>query len=415
MSEERQRQTEQEESMNTQEIMKEADECLLHVYNRFPVAFDHGEGVRLYDAEGKEYLDFASGIGVMAFGYGDEEYKEALKAQIDKITQTSNLYYHAPMAEAAKAAVRISGMDRIFFTNSGAEAIEGAIKTAKKYAYLKTGKTGHGIVAMQHSFHGRTVGAVSVTGNDHYRDPFYPLMEGVSFAKFNDIESVRTAVKDDTCAILLEPIQGEGGIFPATKEFLEEVRKLCDEKDILLIFDEIQCGMGRSGAYFVWQKYGIRPDILTSAKALGAGVPVGAFLVTEKVAESSLAPGDHGTTYGGNPFVCTAVAKTVEMMENRKILEHVESVTPYLEQALEELTTEFGFIEKHRGMGFMQGLVLDGSVKPGAVVKKALEEGLVILSAGENVVRFLPPLIIEEKDVDEMKEKMRRILAEVSE
>ena len=395
--------------MTTQEIMETSEAKLLHVYNRFPVAFDHGQGVKLYDTGGKEYLDFASGIGVMAFGYGDEEYKEALKAQIDKITHTSNLYYHEPMAEAAEKAVRISGMDRIFFTNSGAEAIEGAIKTAKKYAFLRDGHAGHEIVAMQHSFHGRTVGAVSVTGNDHYRDPFYPLMDGVRFADFNDMESVKNAVTDKTCAILLEPVQGEGGIYPADPRFLQAIRALCDEKDILLIFDEIQCGMGRSGDYFVWQHYGIRPDILTSAKALGGGVPVGAFFVTEKVAEKSLTPGDHGTTYGGNPFVCAAVAKVMDMMEERQILSHVKEITPCFEQALEEIASRYSFIKMQRGLGLMRGLVLEASVKPGDVVRKALDEGLVILSAGSDVVRFLPPLVITEEDVDAMKEKLCRV------
>jgi acetylornithine/N-succinyldiaminopimelate aminotransferase len=298
---------------------------MFHVYNRFPVVFDHGEGVYLYDTDGKKYLDFGSGIGVMALGYGNKAYQDALKEQVDKLTHTSNLYYHLPMIEAAEKMTKISGMDKIFFTNSGAEAIEGAIKVAKKYAFKRDGHAGHGIIAMQHSFHGRTVGALSATGTDHYREPFYPLMGGVKFANFNDLKSVEDAMDEKTCAILMEPIQGEGGIYPADASFIEGVRKLCDQHDILLIFDEIQCGMGRSGRLFAYQKYGVKPDILTSAKALGCGVPVGAFLVTNRVAENSLEPGDHGTTYGGNPLVCAAVSKVCDLMEEMKLPEHVAS------------------------------------------------------------------------------------------
>ena len=285
--------------MEKEKYITRAEECMFHVYNRFPVVFDHGEGVYLYDTDGKKYLDFGSGIGVMALGYGNKAYQDALKEQVDKLTHTSNLYYHLPMIEAAEKMTKLSGMDKIFFTNSGAEAIEGAIKVAKKYAFKRDGHAGHEIIAMQHSFHGRTVGALSATGTDHYREPFYPLMGGVKFANFNDLKSVEDAMDEKTCAILMEPIQGEGGIYPADASFIEGVRKLCDQHDILLIFDEIQCGMGRSGRLFAYQKYGVKPDILTSAKALGCGVPVGAFLVTNRVAENSLEPGDHGTTYGG--------------------------------------------------------------------------------------------------------------------
>ena len=330
--------------MTKQDYMDEAEQVLFHVYNRFPVVFDHGEGVYLYDTDGKDYLDFASGIGVMAFGYGNRDYNDALTKQIGKILHTSNLYYHPPLVEAGKKLTRVSQMDKAFFTNSGAEAIEGAIKVAKKYAYLRDGHAGHEVIAMEHSFHGRTVGALSVTGTDHYREPFYPLMDGVKFATFNDLDSVKQQVTTATCAILLEPLQGEGGIYPATKEFLEGLRQLCDEKDILLIFDEIQCGMGRTGAMYTWQHYGVKPDIMTTAKALGGGVPVGAFLVTNRVAEASLVPGDHGTTYGGNPFVCAAVSKSIDLMEELQLPEHVQQVTPYFEEALAQLTKEYEFI-----------------------------------------------------------------------
>ena len=396
--------------MTKQDYMDEAEQVLFHVYNRFPVVFDHGEGVYLYDTDGKDYLDFASGIGVMAFGYGNRAYNDALTKQIGKILHTSNLYYHPSLVEAGEKLVRISRMDKAFFTNSGAEAIEGAIKVAKKYAYLRDGHAGHEVIAMEHSFHGRTVGALSVTGTDHYREPFYPLMDGVKFATFNDLDSVKQQVTTATCAILLEPLQGEGGIYPATKEFLEGLRQLCDEKDILLIFDEIQCGMGRTGAMYTWQHYGVKPDIMTTAKALGGGVPVGAFLVTNRVAEASLVPGDHGTTYGGNPFVCAAVSKSIDLMEALQLPEHVQQVTPYFEEALAQLTKEYEFILGYRGMGFMQGLLIDPKVPVGEIVTKCLEAGLVVLSAGGNVLRLLPPLIVTETDVDEMVRRMRPVL-----
>ena len=388
--------------MDKMEYINEAEQNLFHVYNRFPVVFERGEGVHLYDTDGKEYLDFASGIGVSALGYGDPEYTEALKAQVDRLMHTSNLYYHPPLVEAAKALTRVSGMDQVFFTNSGAEAVEGAIKTAKKYAYLRDGFAGHEIIAMGHSFHGRTVGSLSVTGTEHYREPFLPLMEGVRFAAFNDLQSVKAQITDRTCAIILETIQGEGGLYPAEPGFLQGVRALCDEHDILLILDEIQCGMGRSGSMFAFQQFGVRPDILTCAKAMGSGVPVGAFLVTDRVAKASLVPGDHGTTYGGNPLVCTAVAKTIRIMEERDLPGQVAARAPYFEKILDSFVERYDFVSGRRGMGFMQGLVL--TIPVGDVVKAALEHGLVLLTAGRDVLRMLPPLITTEADFDRMQE-----------
>ncbi|MBO5154922.1 MAG: aspartate aminotransferase family protein [Eubacterium sp.] len=397
---------------NKEEQIQLAEDALLHVYNRFSLVLDKGDGVYLYDTDGKKYLDFAAGIAVMAFGYNNQEYNDALKAQIDKLLHTSNLYYNVPTATAAEALKKASGMDRVFFTNSGAEAIEGAIKAAKKYAYTKDGHGGHEIIAMNHSFHGRTIGALSVTGNAHYREPFEPLMPGVAYADFNDLESVKAQVTDKTCAIIMETIQGEGGIYPASKEFLEGVRALCDEKDILLILDEIQCGMGRSGHMFAWQGYGIKPDIMTSAKALGCGVPVGAFLMTEKVAERSLAPGDHGTTYGGNPFVGAAVTKVLEMMERDRITDHVQEVGAYLSEKLEELVSKYDCLTAHRGVGLIQGIVC--TKKVGEVSAKALEHGLILITAGSDVLRFVPPLVIEKSHVDEMIEKLSACLDELS-
>ena len=392
--------------MSKESFIRDAEENLLHTYNRFPVVLDHGEGVYLYDTDGKEYLDFAAGIAVQAFGYHNKEYTEALQEQLEKLTHTSNLYYNVPTIEASKRLLAVSGMDRVFFTNSGTEAIEGAIKAAKKYAYTRDGHAGHEIIAMNHSFHGRSIGALSVTGNAHYQEPFEPLLPGIHFAEFNQLDSVKALINERTCAIILETVQGEGGIYPATMEFLAGVRALCDEHDILLILDEIQCGMGRTGEMFAWQHYGIKPDILTSAKALGCGVPVGAFLMTERVAEKSLAPGDHGTTYGGNPFIGAAVNKVLEMMEREHITDHVKKVAPYLEEQLDALVASYDFLTARRGMGLMQGVVCEKPV--GRVAAKALEEGLIVITAGSNVLRFVPPLIIEKKHVDEMIEKLQR-------
>ncbi len=380
--------------------IEEAEAALLHTYNRYQIVLDRGEGVYLYDLEGKKYLDFCSGIGVFALGYGNQEYNQALKKQIDKIIHTSNYYYNVPAIEAAKKLKRASGMDRVFFTNSGAEAVEGAIKAARKYAYLKDGRTDHEIIAMEHSFHGRTFGALSVTGTAKYREAFGPMIGNIRFARLNDMESVSRQVNEKTCAIILETIQGEGGIHPAEREFLEQLKALCEEKDILLILDEIQCGMGRTGAMFAWQHYGIRPDIMTTAKALGCGMPVGAFLMTEKVASASLAAGDHGTTYGGNPLAGAAVNKVLDLFWQNHIIEHVVAVGAYLEERLNGLAEQYDCIKTRRGMGLMQGLVLN---RPAAeIIAKALDKGLIIINAGEKVLRFLPPLVITKKDVDDM-------------
>lgn len=395
--------------MKSSEYQSRAEQVVLHTYNRFPVVLDHGKGVRLYDVDGNEYLDFGAGIAVCALGYGDPDYEEALKNQIGKLLHTSNLYYNVPAMEAGEKLVKASGLSKVFFTNSGTEAIEGAIKAARKYAYSKDGSPDHEIIAMNHSFHGRTMGALSVTGNPHYQEAFKPLIGGIKFADFNDFDSVKAQVTDKTFAILLETVQGEGGIYPADPAFLKAVGDLCAEKDILLILDEIQCGMGRTGAMFAWQDYGVKPDIMTCAKALGCGVPVGAFVLGEKAAASSLEPGDHGTTYGGNPFVCAAVSKVFDLFEEKKLVDHVKALTPYLEQKLDELVASHDCLATRRGKGFMQGLVVTG--KPvGQVVKKALDNGLIVMSAGADVIRLVPPLVIEKSDIDEMAEKLGKAL-----
>lgn len=387
--------------------IQEEEQQLFQLYNRFPLVLDHGEGVYLYDTDGKKYLDFAAGIAVMSLGYQNKELEESLTEQIKKLCHTSNLFYHENGGAAAEALNRVSGMDHVFFTNSGTEAIEGALKTARKYAALK-GNGRFEIIAMEDSFHGRSMGALSVTGTAAYREPFEPLIPGVRFARFNDLDSVKANITDKTCAILLEPLQGEGGIHPATQGFMEGIRALCDEQDILMICDEIQCGMGRTGNMFAWQEYGVRPNILTMAKAIGNGIPVGAFAVTEQVAAHSMKPGDHGTTYGGNPLACMAVKKVVEIFEKDKIVEHVREIAPYLTKRLDELVEETDCVTERRGKGLIQGIVV---TKPaGEVINRAIEEGLLIISAKGNVLRFVPPLIIEKEHIDEMIEKLKHAL-----
>lgn len=384
------------------QYIEDAEAALLHTYNRFQVVLDKGEGVYLYDMEGKKYLDFCAGIAVFALGYGNKIYNDALKEQIDKVIHTSNYYYNVPAIEAAKKLKKISGMDRVFFTNSGAESIEGAIKAARKYAYLKDGRTDHEIIAMEHSFHGRTMGALSVTGNKKYREAFEPMIGNIRFATLNDFQSVLDQVTDKTCAILFETVQGEGGIYPATEEFMKQVKELCEERDILMILDEIQCGMGRCGEYYAWQRYGIKPDIMTSAKALGCGVPVGAFMMTEKVAAHSLTSGDHGTTYGGNPLAGAAINAVLDLFEENHIIEHVNQIGDYLAKRLDELVDKYDFITERRGVKLMQGLVFDRPV--GDIIGKALEKGLILINAGPNIIRFVPPLVIEKEHVDKMIE-----------
>lgn len=393
------------------EYIEEAEQALLHTYNRYQVVLDKGEGVYLYDIEGKKYLDFVSGIAVFALGYHNEAYNDALKAQIDKLIHTSNYYYNIPAIEAAKKLKAVSGMDRVFFTNSGAEAVEGAIKAARKYAYLKDGSKDHEIIAMEHSFHGRTMGALSVTGNPKYREAFQPMIGNIKFAKMNSFESVEELVTDKTCAIMFETIQGEGGIYPAEKEFMERVKALCEEKDILLILDEIQCGMGRTGAMYAWQRYGVKPDIMMTAKALGCGIPVGAFLMTEHVAANSLVSGDHGTTYGGNPLAGAAICKVLDLFEEKGIIDHVNRISPYLEEKLDVLAEKYDMIECRRGTGLMQGLVCKEPV--GDIIHKAMEKGLILINAGPNIIRIVPPLIIETEHVDEMTDILDKCLAEM--
>ena len=340
--------------MTAQEYMDKAEQFLVHTYNRFKIVIEKGDGVYLYDVNGKKYLDFAAGIAVFALGYNNKKYNDALKAQIDKVIHTSNLYYNVPAIEAAQKVVEATGLKKVFFTNSGTEAIEGAIKMAKRYAYDRDGHANHEIIAMNHSFHGRTLGALAVTGNAHYQEPFGPMIDGIKFAEYNNLESVESLITDKTCAIVLETLQGEGGIYPADEEFIKGIRKLCDENDIIMICDEIQCGMGRTGKMFAYEHYGF------------------------------------------------------DLFKEEKIVENVNKVAPYLEEKLDEIVKDFDNVTARRGKGFMQGLVLTTPV--GETVNKAIENGLLVISAGSDVLRMVPPLTITKENVDEMIEILRKSL-----
>ncbi len=388
-------------------IIDESENYLIHSYNRYPVVLERGEGASLYDTEEKKYLDFGGGIAVCALGYSDDAFKEALKKQIDKGIHFSNYFYSEPLLEAAKGLAQASEMDKVFMANSGTEANEGALKLARKYAIMKGHENRHAIVSMNKAFHGRSMGALSVTGTAKYREPFEPMLGGVTFADYNDLDSVKEAVTDDTYAIIVEAIQGEGGIYPADREFLQGIRELCTEHDIMMICDEIQCGMGRSGKMFAYQQYGIRPDIVTMAKGIGNGIPVGAVATTKEIAKA-LVPGDHGTTFGGNPLACVAVSEVLSQFKKHDILSHVEKMGKYLQDGLYELVKNKDVVTDWRGMGLMQGLEL--SEPAGPYIMKALEKGVILMSAGTHVIRFVPPLVIEKKDIDEMIAVLDEIL-----
>ena len=390
-----------------QEYMQKGEDYILKTYNRYPVVFEKGDGVSLYDMDGKRYLDFAAGIAVFALGYNNKEYNDALKNQIDKILHTSNLYYNQPAIDAAEKIVKTSGMSKVFFTNSGTEAIEGALKVARKYAYLKDSSKDYEFIAMNHSFHGRSQGALSVTGNAHYQDGFVPVEMRAVFADFNDLEDVKSKITDKTCGIICEVVQGEGGIYPAKKEFLEGLRKLCDEKDILLIFDEVQCGMGRTGTIMTYFQYDILPDIVCLAKGIGCGVPVGAFVANAKFAKA-MEPGDHGSTYGGNPLVTAAVSTVFDILKKDSIVENCKEVSEYLLEELDKVVKDYDCVVGHRGLGLMQGIVLNVPAKK--YVQALLDEGVIVVTAGEKVIRLLPPLVITKEHVDEFITKLRKVL-----
>lgn len=397
--------------MTDQKLIDRAEQVLYKTYNRYPVVFDHGERVTLYDEAGTAYLDFGAGIAVMGLGYGDPDFGRAVKNQVDQLLHTSNLFYNRPAVEAGEKLLEVSQMEKVFFTNSGTEAVEGALKIARRYAFNRDRGQDHEIIAMKRSFHGRSMGALSVTGNDHYQEPFKPMVPGVRFAEFNNLDSVKALINHKTCAVIMETIQGEGGIYPATREFLEGVRQLCDDHDMLLILDEIQCGMGRTGHMFAWQEYGVKPDVMTCAKALGNGLPVGAFLACGKAAHA-MVPGDHGTTYGGNPLAGAGVLAVLNLFEKRNILAHVRDTGAYLAKKLDELAETCDAVKERRGTGLLQGL--EFTIPVGGIVKEALlAQKLVLIGAGEKVIRFVPPLVVGKADVDEMAKRLKKAIEAV--
>ena len=378
-----------------------AEDAFLHAYGRFDITFDHGKGVHLYDVNNKEYLDFYSGIGVNSFGYDYPEYTKAMETQLHRLMHVSNYFNTVETIEAAELVTKATKLDKVFFTNSGAEATEGALKLARKYYYQKHGKADSEVISLNHSFHGRTTGSVTLTGNAHYQEAFGPLIGGVKYANINDLESVKNNITDKTAAIIVEPVQGEGGVYVCSQEFLTGIRELCDQHDIVLILDEVQCGMGRTGTIMTYFQYGIMPDIVCLAKGIGAGFPIGAFVANKKVG-AAMEPGDHGSTYGGNPMAGQACRTVFNILKETKMIDHVQDISEYLIAKLDELVEKYDCIKVRRGLGLMIGLEFDQEVKP--LINQCLQDGLIVITAGSNVVRMLPPFIIEEKDVDQMIE-----------
>ncbi len=383
------------------------EDAFLKAYGRYDIVIDKGEGVYLYDTNKVKYLDFYSGIGVNSFGHNYQPFVKPLQKQLETLTHISNYFYSSISVEAAEAVKEATKLDAVFFCNSGTEATEGALKLARKYYYLKNKKADSEIISFHHSFHGRSTGSVKLTGNPLYQEAFGPLIEGVNYALLNDIESVKELVNEKTAAIIVEPIQGEGGINPCQQSFLKELRSLCDEHDICLILDEVQCGMGRTGSIMTYFQYGIMPDIVCLAKGIGAGVPVGAFVANAKYA-NAMQPGDHGSTYGGNPFVSMAVKTVFDVLNKENMLEHVRDISEYLIERLDEVVEEFDCVDSRRGIGLMQGLVFKHDVKD--IVRQLLNDGVIVVTAGSHVIRMLPPFIIEEEHVDEFIDKLKNIL-----
>lgn len=380
--------------MTTAEL---GEKYVMKTYNRFPLTFVRGEGMYVYDENGKQYLDFVAGIAVNSLGHNHPKVVKAISEQAAKLIHISNLYYSEPQVHLAQKLVENGSLDKVFFCNSGAESIEAALKLARKYG-SKTGR--QEIVTMNKSFHGRTFGAVTATGQNHYHEGFGDMLPHIKYADYNDFESVKNAVTDKTVAILMEPVQGEGGIIPADKEFLQKVRALCDERDMLLMFDEVQCGVGRLGTLFAYQTYGIVPDVMSTAKGIAAGVPCGLMMATAKAAENFV-PGDHASTFGGNPLATAAANVVVDELLGG-VLDNVKEQGRYLEEKLNEITAKYDFIKERRGIGLMQGIELDMPV--GDIVAKSIEKGLLLVNAGKNVIRFVPSLTVSKEDIDKAME-----------
>jgi len=396
--------------MNSQELINLESQVLLQNYKRFPVVFEKGEGAYLWDKEGKKYLDFLSGIAVNALGHNHPQLVQALTEQIGRFIHLSNYYHHEAGILLGELLNKLAFPGRVFYCNSGTEANEAAIKLARKYGKINLGGKNQ-IITTHNSFHGRTIGSLAATGQPKYQEDFQPLPGGFVYVPFNDLAAMEKAVTEETCAIMVEPIQGESGVYPASLEYLQGLRKLCDEKGILLILDEVQTGIGRTGKMFAHQHYGILPDVMTLAKGLGAGVPIGAMVIKEELS-GVLVPGDHGTTFGGNPLACMAALTTLKVILEDQLLEKVEEIGGYLWSKLEELQKSSGQIELIRGKGLMLGIELK-DIKSKDLVDKAFTKGLILNAIGEKIVRFVPPLIIGKEEVDEASKILAECIAEL--
>ena len=394
--------------MSRQEQIVELEKrYLLPTYNRYPLAIERGKGVFLYDFEGKKYLDFVAGLGVNALGHAHPRIVKTIRDQAAKVIHLSNLYYNEYQGQLAERLCYLSGLEKVFFSNSGTEAMEGAIKLARLAGHQIGGEAKCRLVGLQGSYHGRTFGAMSLTGQEKYRKGFEPLLEDVTFVPRNDVDALHAAVNQTTCAIVLEPIFGEGGILECSQEFLRECRVLADQHQAALIFDEIQCGLGRTGTIFAFQSFGVIPDIVTIAKPIAAGVPLGAFLSRGRFA-AAISPGQHGTTFGGGPLACRVGLEYLAIVEEENLLQNVARVGAYLRQQLEELIGKYRSANEVRGRGFIQGLVLD--IPARSIVEQGLAEGVLFNVTQDNVLRFLPPFLLEEKHVDRGIKVLKKLL-----
>ncbi|WP_026478019.1 aspartate aminotransferase family protein [Alkaliphilus transvaalensis] len=396
--------------MKIEELVTMGETYLMNNYKRLPISFVEGKGCYVTDTENNKFLDFIGGIAVNNLGHSPEAVVTAIKEQAEKLMHVSNLFWIESQVTLAKILVENSFADKAFFCNSGAEANEGAIKLARKYAYKKFGNHKHEIIAMTGSFHGRTLGTLAITDNKKYQEGYGPIPEGFKFAEFNNIESVNALVNENTCGILVEPVQGEGGVTPATKEFLEALKVLCKEKDILLIFDEIQCGIARTGKLFAYQHFGVEPDIMSLAKALGGGFPIGAVVATEEIA-AAWQPGDHGTTFGGNPLACASGVATLQTVINEKLWEKAETMGSYFAEKLQVFVDTYPWVKEVKGLGLMMGLELE--IEGASIVQKAFNEGILINCTAGKVLRFVPPLVVEKEDIDIVIDALQEIFTEM--
>jgi predicted acetylornithine/succinylornithine family transaminase len=392
--------------MNYQE---RGQKVFMNTYSRFPIVFEKGVGCKLYDTDGKEYLDFVGGIAVNALGYGNKAYNDALKNQIDKLMHVSNLYYTVPAVELGEMMTSLSGFEKVFFCNSGAEAVEAGLKLARMDgAKFKDGKPAK-IIAMQNSFHGRTFGAVTATGQLKYQKNLGEMLPNIVHVPFNDFEALAKETDESTCGILLEPVQGEGGIVPAKKGYLEKVRALCDEKDIVLLYDEVQCGIGRLGTLFAFETFGVKPDVVIMAKGLGGGFPIGSILANEKT-QKAFEPGNHASTFGGNALACTAALSVLTQIRENHLLDNVKKQGERLQEGLKKIKEKYPIVSDVRGIGLMQGMELTVPAK--TLIASCIEKGLLLVGAGEKIVRFVPPLIVTEEEVDFCLSTVEQALAE---